>query len=146
MARAVVIGRSTENFLGVATSLVQLHQGRLEQFVGDHLTINMTAVFKVIKDLFQDKARDKAFEALADGVLQALKLAGTVVPLLPIVRFGWEIGKKLKEVNEHYTPRNDADDLLDFGDHLRVETSAADATIELGDKLSEALQGVSGHA
>jgi len=140
MARAVVIGRSTENLLGVVTSLVQLHQGRLEQFVGDHLTINMTAVFKAINDLFQDQATDKAFEALADGVLQALKLAGTVVPLLPIVMLGWEIGKKLKEVNEHYTPRNDADDLLEFADQLSVETSAADAAIELSDKLAEALQ------
>ena len=140
MSRAVVIGRSTESVLGVVTSLVQLRQGRLEQFVGDHLTINLAAVFKAIDHLLEEKATDEAFEALADGVLGALKLAGTFVPLLPIVTLCWELGKKLKEVNEHYTPRNDADDLLDFADQLNVEASAADATIEVIDKLSEALR------
>jgi hypothetical protein len=138
MAQAVVIGRATENVLGVATTLVQLHQGRLEQFAGENLSIDLNAVLRAMTALFHEKATDGAFETLAKAALEALKLSG--VPLLPLVTLGWEIGKKLQEVNQHYTPRNDADDLLEFSDQLAVEVSAAGSAVELVHGLIDALQ------
>lgn len=52
---------------------------------------------------------------------------------------GWDIEKKLRDANNHYTSRNDADVLLDFNHQLLQDATLAKAGIELLDKLQEAL-------
>ena len=132
-AKAIFVGEKVAKAQQSAANLITVRQSELERFTTTEISADLDEVVAASQEILNSQVR----EALAEETLKAILGAAfeTAVPFLKLATMGYDLGKKIREINQRYM-RNDVDEMFQHAEVLDEQNQAAQKVLDYLDALA----------
>ncbi len=136
-AKAILIGMKVTEALKLATIVIKIRQGKLEQYMNEVSTVNVDALLEGINDIAKAELREEVYKAILEAAAKAVGVAAeTVFPIVKVATITHELYLNIKKAKERYR-RENVDDMLDFSQQVHAENETVEKDEELFRTLRE---------